>query len=99
MVTLKKHANRFIKHHQSATLRMAPLLGGIPRAAKGELPMNVRLANGSELPSGWRPGQPLLGESVDLHTTLDCPFGPECKVCRSGLTWHPGLETHLKHLD
>jgi hypothetical protein len=58
--------------------------------------MNVRSANGNELPAGWHPGQPLTGRSVNLRTAKECPFGPECYSCQKGLQWHPGFETHLK---
>ena len=58
--------------------------------------MNLRFANGHELPTGWRPGQPLTGENLDLRATGECPFGLDCYACRIGLQWHPGFETHLK---
>lgn len=58
--------------------------------------MNVRFKNGSELPSGWYPGQPVPGQTVNLSAAQECPFGAECYSCRIGLHWHPGFETHLK---
>ena len=58
--------------------------------------MNVRFKNGKELPTDWRPGEPLTGGSVDLRNARECPFGPECHSCGIGLLWHPGFETHLK---
>jgi hypothetical protein len=58
--------------------------------------MNLRFANGNELPTDWHPGQPLTGRSVDLHGADDCPFGPACHSCRDGLLWNRAFETHLK---
>jgi hypothetical protein len=58
--------------------------------------MKVRLKNGNELPTGWSPGQPLSGKSVELHDTQQCPFGADCHSCRDGLQWYPAFETHLK---
>jgi hypothetical protein len=58
--------------------------------------MNLRFANGDELPTGWYPGQPLTGKGVDLHGAEDCPFGPQCHSCRDGLLWNRAFETHLK---
>jgi len=58
--------------------------------------MNVRIANRSQLPVGWHPGEPLQGQSVNLRGAEVCPLGPECQSCLNGLQWNCGLETHLK---
>lgn len=58
--------------------------------------MKVRFADRKGLPAKWHPGDPVPGNSVDLGTTHECPFGAECYSCAIGLQWHPGFGTHVK---
>lgn len=61
--------------------------------------MNSRVAKGSQLPTGWSPGQPLpAGSEVGAPTVqpaAECPFGPQCFSCRKGLQWNAEQDKHV----
>jgi len=61
--------------------------------------MNPRVAKGSELPTGWSPGQPLpAGSEVGAQAAqpaTECPFGPQCFSCRKGLQWNAQQGKHV----
>ena len=57
--------------------------------------MTIRIAKGSELPNGWRPGLPLpVGRQSRPSTTRECPFGLQCYSCRKGLRWDARRAKH-----
>jgi len=61
--------------------------------------VNVRIAEGKELPKAWRPGMPLtVGRNTDPYAAprSGCPFGAQCYSCRNGLMWNPARGTHTQ---
>jgi hypothetical protein len=59
--------------------------------------VNVRIAEGKELPQAWRPGMPLtVGRSTEPYAapSSGCPFGAQCYSCRNGLMWNPARGKH-----
>jgi len=83
-------------HHQSPPSR-AISLHEQPLREEVEVVVNVRIAEGNELPKGWNPGMPLsVGTKKQLYAAPDngCPFGEQCYSCRNGLTWNPARGKH-----
>jgi hypothetical protein len=59
--------------------------------------VNVRIAEGKELPKAWRPGMPLtVGRKTEPYAAPSgsCPFGAQCYSCRNGLMWNPARGKH-----
>jgi hypothetical protein len=59
--------------------------------------VNVRIAEGNELPKGWNPGMPLsVGRNTRPYPKQadGRPFGEQCYYCRHGLTWNPARGKH-----